>query len=510
MPQINPPLVMPTRPNLRDSDVAGFLATIYKSHALASIARFLCLDRLHISEFEGYAGQAEASDESQFLVKKYYDYNPAVVLNLVVDRDLAKLAIFQGDDGIFQVFVECGMIPGPVKPTPAPGPWPFPIPFPLATPLLFPYQTAALLAGAIRNGLATRLLLERYKRQVWDPLGINSNGTPGSGPPLNLTITNAGTGAPGYSPVPCPYPIATPSNPLLAAVTITQCLYDLTRTMWDSKNWTGTDYVTALSNLTDPMLPGIGILMGWIAGDVLAAGTEYDSVEPVFWQWFNSKFTTKELGTVVGSTLCYLSGFLRCERTVALMTQGQTDPGPELSTPVIFANLAQHCYRHTSATPCEQDPVFTITNAFYAMVVNEFYVSQPKANLAGLANYQAFMVGFEAGLTQGAEAMFASTFAKAYTLGYLSGFRDGYAQGYAAGYKVGYAAGYAAGTPSWIQDLNKIMGDVGTAMSAVKNITSILGAADTVGTIIADVFAVAKPRRGAKKKGNAKRAARHR
>jgi hypothetical protein len=157
------------------------------------------------------------------------------------------------------------------------------------------------------------------------------------------------------------------------------------------------------------------------------------------------------------------------------------------------------------------DNVLTLANWFFQLVVGEFYAIAQNADyktvtqidpVKALTNYQAFVCGFEQGLTAGADVMFANLYDAGwnqgyqlgYGIGYANGFQNGYSQGYAAGWQNEYATGYQDSTnqETWLGSINNVFDGVGGLLSGgttnVSNITTILSDVETAGTVLASIF----------------------
>jgi len=267
--------------------------------------------------------------------------------------------------------------------------------------------------------------------------------------------------------------------------------------------WTAlgqSDYPSALTELTDATVQAAGIIKGWLAGDGLLSSPNYSTYDTAIWKWLNSRYTTKQLGKMMGYTFSYLSGYLGCERTIAAIN-GQTLPTRQNGTQKlgnILPLLTNNTVASATNLAFKKDNVFQLANHFFDLVNGEFYgiAQQSGYSLSALSNYQAFINGFTSGLTQGASVMFSELFdagwdlgnTYGYSIGYASGFRDGYSEGYGAGWQEGYASGYTAGQQTWMSGLTNILSNLGALISDTSTIMKILGDVATVGEVLGAIF----------------------
>jgi hypothetical protein len=487
---ISMPLVIlpPTKPQTANDDVtiAGLLTTFYQASSLGKYGPLFFLHNLNINEFKRYAGLAEGSTptDKPYAVDKFVKYSPAVTFNIQSISALQTIYPFIGVGEPFHVFA---YVDGTT---------------------LVPYQTAQLLSASFLKGLVTRLILEKYK-SIW------------TGPPFNLSIDftlNPAGPPPTATPIPAPIssgtpappgppPTSTPPPPMTAQAWVAAYLINLNHVITAPSTWSGlgsVDYPTALASLTDATTQAAGMINGWSAGDALVSvAGDYATCAPVIWKWLNSRYTTKQLGMMVGYTFCYLAGFLRCERTAGFIT-GAANPPARLNGQSnlsnIYTNLTGSDHAASAQLSFRKDPVFDLANKFFELVNGEFYGIAQQAGylnqLTALANYRDFIVGFEKGLTQGADVMFAELFDEAYNLGYAygynagysSGFRDGYSQGYSAGWQEGYSSGYSAGQQNWMSGLGNIFNSLGNLVGDAGTVGKILGDANTVGEVLGAIF----------------------
>jgi hypothetical protein len=338
--------------------------------------------------------------------------------------------------------------------------------------ILVPYQTAKLLSSAFIYGLTTRLILERYK-DSWQ------NASSGSVPlPYPLPIVAAPpTG--GQTPHPVP-------APLNAADWCHSYLSQLSTLLATPGTWTaaGSKYGTQgysqlLSLMTDSSLQAVGIMMGWLAGDALTDGSYGNSpaCQAAFWKILHKKYTTVEIGMMVGYTFTYLSGFLSCERMKAMIA-GTASPPTQLNDPIKAPALIYNYLNSGSVANKITAP--DIANQLFLFIVQEFYAIAADVNKA--QQYQGFIQGFERGLVLGADVMYQLIFTEAYELGFTTGFEEGYAQGYSAGWTAG--VNYVAGQNTWMTGLSNILGGLSQVLSDANSLL----ADPAVGTIIATLW----------------------
>jgi hypothetical protein len=340
------------------------------------------------------------------------------------------------------------------------------------TPL--PFNTARVLSGSFIKGLLTRLVVDDYHLQL-------------NGKPVQLVL----------SPNPKKDDWQAESWILGYLRTFSEHLqlpdsWDAVRD--DKKN---PDYAKCLSALTDSTLQAAGIVAGWKAGDTLLGlpDAQKTTIRGSILTLLHSQFTTREVGMAIGYSLCYLAGYISSERSIQVVEgkpSSKAYAGPD-KLAFVFESLGNHIRSKSQGLI----GAFEIANKLFALVVAEFYIvaTDPQYNnntgkiqVTACQDYQAFLLGFERGLLNGAELTFTELFNEAYGLGYSDGFRDGYSQGYAAGWQDGYRVGYNAGSNqgTWLNSLHTILGDVGTALG---DLNTVLSDAKTAGTVITALFA---------------------
>jgi hypothetical protein len=326
--------------------------------------------------------------------------------------------------------------------------------------ILLPYHTAKLLSSGFIYGLATRLILDKYK-QAWSSVGVNLQyGLPIiSAPPKNL-------------------PSVTPTA-LNAADWCQQYLQTLSSKLTSPATWTtaGGDYFSGLSLLTDSSVQVVGITMGWLAGDALTDGnaTQYQAD---FWTLLSGlnqanypNYTTVHVGMMVGYVFSYLSGFLSSERSKAMIAGNKPpDPltDPVRAPPEIYSYLTSSPGPSTNVPPPSSIPA-NVGNQLFFFILQEFY-SIAASNANKSRQYQGFLQGFQQGLLLGADVMYQLLYTEAYRLGYTSGFVDGYSQGYSAGWTAGYGAGYAQGQANWISGLSNIFNGLSNTLGSISSV----------------------------------------
>lgn len=458
----------PQPTKLNDAAVENLLSTIFGTSSISQAGGYFYLHSLNMREFEKYAGYATTNPDQPFPVTKYTQHSTSATLNIQSIKALQTVPPFVGAAELYHVFVY------------------------LDATTLVPYQTASLLSTCFISGLVTRLLLERYAIKWRNLLGVA----------LNLTL--AAAPLPGRAKRGNRGSVPSPMN---ATDWIATYLTSLSRSLLVSGTWTSlgqSDYCSALSMVTPATLQAIGMVKGWTTGDALVASSaDYAACEAKIWKWLNSRYTTRQIGTIAGYTLCYLAGFLESERTQALIN-GQASPPSQLQGPDnirnVFGDLNNWDGSRSRSFQFQQDPAFDIVNGLFEVVNGEFYAvaqQQPFPNRSVvLSDHQAFLNGFTDGITEGAQVMFVDLFdagwnlgyAYGYTAGYSTGFQSGYSQGYSAGYQEGYAVGYNAGQPTWMSGLQTVINDVGSIVSDVKTVGTILGDISTAGQILGALF----------------------
>jgi hypothetical protein len=412
--------------------------------------------------------------DSDVLVQNYYQYqnNVQLYLHSISAMGANALKVFSGSAQPFQVFVSIdrtSAVSGS------------------AAKVLVPYQTAVVLSGAFIHGLVTRLLLDKYKT-TWAALN----------PPIALWNPLPLVAAPPKGGGPAPNPLPVPMN---ANDWAQKYLSTLSTNLQNPASWNAlsaahgsTDYFGCLSYATDSSLQTVGISMGWLAGDALTDGTypNAQACQAAIFTLLKGKYKANDFGWMVGYTFSYLSGFLSSERTKAMIA-GTTAPSQEADpskAPLnIYNALLNAAAGATSGVT--QANVSSIADTFFKFVLSEFYAVSG-GSPAEAAKIQGFLLGFEQGLTAGAEVMYRQLFeegyalgyAKGYELGYTTGFKNGYTQGYSAGWTSGYAVGYQNGQNTWMSGLQNIIGGLGGMLNDPGTMTTILGDISVGRTII--------------------------
>ena len=459
---------------MTDTEVATYLTTLYKSTVFAPYGCYFYLNNMTASDFLSCTGPAMETPDQIYQYNKY-----AADLPTHFGLNVQFISALGGTTGS-KAFAKAGL------------PWQVFVKLDNYTqsPVLLPFQTACALSLTFIKGLVTRLILEKYN-DLWSSIR-----PPISVPSLPLV-------PPSSPPPPAPPPLTVLS---WATTYVTSLSVELT-TVANWTKWPVQDYSQCLSNMTDASLQVAGLATGWSAADALISAADNTSIQAI-WNLLNRRYTTQHLGAMVGYTFCYMSGYLKNERIAALM-QGVTPPaqiaGPA-ELPTIYTNLAQNIDT-TSTSGSYAQPTFDITNRFFALVVGEFfsitqntsYAPPPPSTSAtdALASYQAFITGFETGMSQGADVLFTDLYTEGweageqfgYSIGYSNGYRDGYSQGYAAGWQAGYSAMPAA-TSTWMSGLNNIFGGLGNLLDDAGQLPGILSDVGTVGQAIASIFSL--------------------
>jgi hypothetical protein len=468
---VPPPLVVPPvlSPSLQDQDKANFLATLFSQAGLAPYASYFILHEFSNDDFNNSVGYALGSPDSDVLFQRYYQWNSQAQLYLhsISAMETSALPIFSGRAQPYQVFVSLDKISsggGPAK-------------------ILVPYQTAKLLSGAFIHGLVTRLILDRYKNAwlkattpvpLWADLPLMPAPPKGPNPHPVATAMDAGGWAQKY--------LSTLATNIIVPKTWTAMSSLL------NANHLASDYFGCLNYLSDSSQQTCGIILGWLAGDVIT-DPGFDpkaavACQTAIWTLLNNRYTFVEIGKMVGYTFNYLNGFISSERTLAAISANAVqapDNDPIKGAGQIYNNLSSHVagVAQTDMTP--------LATAFFNFIVGEFYAISG-SNAQSAAKYFGFIEGFAQGLIIAADVLYRQLYNEAYLLGYTNGFRDGYAQGYSAGWTEGYAVGYQAGQNTWMSGLQNIIGGASSLLNDAKTIDSLLKDVGTVGTVIAALF----------------------
>lgn len=464
------PLTPPTPTGLSDAQAATLLQAIYDSPTLSPYGCYFYLNNISVVDFLSAVGGAMETPDQPYPYNKYKTVTPVhFTLSMQCISALGASKVFTKTGQPWQVFVKLDNYQ-----------------------LLFPFHIASVLSISFIKGFVTRLILEAYSNK-WSTIQ----------PPFSI---------PALPLIPYPPPPQAQTG-LTVDLWAQYYLKSLSSTFQDVKNWDHwgvQDYGQCLSNMTDASLQVAGIVTGWHAADQLIANAETATVANV-WKLLNAKYTTRHLGMMVGYAFCYLSGYAKNER-IALIMQGAkpsaSQNGPA-TIPAIYNNLSNNV-ELLCGSGSYQKELFDMGNRFFRLVVGEFYaITQnpnyvpppPSTSVAGaLAAYQAFIVGFERGMSLGADVLFTDLYVAGwdageqfgYNLGYSNGFRDGYSQGYGAGWQAGYDAN--VNTPStWMGGLSNIFQNLGTVLGDADKIAGqigpILGDVKTVGTVVAAIFA---------------------
>ena len=263
--------------------------------------------------------------------------------------------------------------------------------------------------------------------------------------------------------------------------------------------WAGT-YFSGINSLADNVIQVAGLLDGWRFGDKLFDGSISGGPACIaaLRQLVNSRHTSMHVGYMVGYTLFYLCGYLNNERTAQLVGGNPLDP-PLTAAADIFNKYSTHSLQlvHRGGSPASG--MFAVANQFYDVVLADYYLltQKPSPNVAVLANYYAFLQGFQQGQGSAATAMFAvmynagwgngydAGFAAGYQVGYTAGFDTGYGEGYSTGWKAG---NYANGGGSFTSTLNGVFTNLGQSVSDVNTIVTDITSVASAGTALASLF----------------------
>lgn len=280
------------------------------------------------------------------------------------------------------------------------------------------------------------------------------------------------------------------------------CLTDLQtklqlRATWDSCG--STDYFQCLTMLTDASPQLAAIICGWCAAEQYDLHPQQQQGE---WQYIfgllGTRYTTGEIGMMMGYTFSFISGFLKNERTNKIKTGGGELPGlfGQTSVPSIYHNLSDNMNYLRSSGEFQGDQTFNLPSLFYNFITAEFFalIQKDLSNTKSLIDYKAYSSGYVSGMTLGADTMYAQLFntgwnegyQSGYTSGYSNGFRDGYSQGYNAGWQAGYSDVPQAQS-GW-SSLGNITDSLGSLLGNANQVVSIVGDVVSVGTVIAGLF----------------------
>jgi hypothetical protein len=373
-----------------------------------------------------------------------------------------------------------------------------------------PFDTGALISACFIKGLVTRLVLGLYV-PIW------KNYAPNKVLPIafeDLSPTHLRGAVPTHAHLRGSAPTGGTPAANMESWIATQ-LTALASNFVLPSTWNGTPTNTALYSQcvmerTDPSLQLAGILMGWRAGDALVAATgttDGENAKTQIWRLIGYRYTTKEVGKMMGYVFMVLSGFLNNDRTNNVINYNSTSPLPNPpentpgSLPTLFSQFGNQLFMTRQSN--KPNVIQEFVDRFYQLIEGEFYGIVENSAFVdpgdALMSYHAFMVGFVRGTVASADQLFDELYNEGYQagyqngyesglqIGYTNGFRDGYSQGFAGGYTVGYqngdAAGFSAGSSS--------MGGLGNIINGISGVlgsaSSILSDAGTVGTVISTV-----------------------
>jgi hypothetical protein len=257
------------------------------------------------------------------------------------------------------------------------------------------------------------------------------------------------------------------------------------------KNGTSLGTALAVSESTQPIISD-GLLLGWTAADELLSVDQASGnhrLQKDAWSLLNFRYTFKELGTMTGFTLNYLSGEAMNERIVSLLSVNPPPPNPLNPGDPGYATALLKQAANSDAIRAGKQFLVSFGNVmdaeFYAVSQNKNLKKVDKQML--LARYCNFIEGYQRGLSKAANVVYEEITGQTYDLAYADGFRDGYALGYAAGWKDGYAAGNAA---AWAQANVIIAGlqsQISSLQSQLNNANSGGGFWGDVGGVLNDV-----------------------
>lgn len=457
-----------------DAEVATQLTILYESQVFAAYGCYFYLNNMTASDFLSCTGPAMETPDQLYQYNKYAaDLPTHFGLNVQFISSLGGAsgsAAFAKSGLPWQVFVKLDNY--------------------TQSTVLLPFQTACALSLTFIKGLVTRLILEKYN-DLWSNIK----------PPIS--IPSFPLVPPSAPPPPAPPPLTVFSW----ATTYVGSLSTELTNVANWKKWPIQDYSQCLSNMTDASLQVAGLATGWSAADALISAADNATMQAI-WILLNRRYTTADLGAMVGYTFSYMSGYLKNERIAAMM-QGVAPPSQQAGPaelPTIYANLATNIDT-TSTSGSYTQTTFDITNKFFALVVGEFFSITQNASYKppppstsvtdALASYQAFITGFERGMSLGADVLFTDLYTEGweageqfgYSIGYSNGYRDGYSQGYAAGWQAGYAA-IPPQTSTWMSGLNNIFQGLGNLLDDAGQLPTILSDVGSVGQAIASIFSL--------------------
>jgi hypothetical protein len=343
-----------------------------------------------------------------------------------------------------------------------------------------PFHLAQTISAAFFSGLVTRYLLEQYK--IACKFTIFPNGS--------------------FSLKPGPTPPVSPAKPARSADRWVDEYFDgLSKRATDPAQWNSA-YFDSVYALSDPSLQIAGIIDGWRLVDKITDGdVKNDKAIPAVLSLMNSRYTSIELGKMVGYALFFLCGFVNSDRTIKA-AQGK-DPGALNSDP---GSILSQYSKHT--LDVGHDPngglaqTFDLVHKFYTTVLSDYYLlsqKQPK-NDDLLAKYYNFLDGFQTGVDQSASALFLLFYkqgyedgydvgyAQGYKVGFTAGFSTGYSEGYSNGWQAGYSTGYSDGPGSFTGVLNGVVSQLGSNLGNISGIVNDLSTAGSIGSAIGALF----------------------
>jgi hypothetical protein len=356
---------------------------------------------------------------------------------------------------------------------------------------------AELISACFIDGLVSRLILGQYV-PIWKNYAPNKT--------LPIAFEDLSP-VPGPGPAPTGPTPATNMDKWYAAVFTALASKCSLSTTWNGSATDPTLYGECVTNQIDPGLQLAGIMMGWRAGDALAAaiGTpDGTAAWNAIWQFLGYRYTTELLSRMMGYTFMVLAGFLDNDRTGNVINYKGTAPFPA-PPQASQGNLVPLFNQFTNQMLLTRNSnkislLRELIDRFYRLIEGELYGITQNSSYPGnagqtLIQYNAFIGGVVHEMTAAADQLFDEIYNAGYQagyesglqIGYTNGFRDGYSQGFTGGYTVGYqngdAAGYAAGASS--------VGGLGSIVSGIRNVlgsaSSILSDAGTVGTVISTV-----------------------
>jgi hypothetical protein len=247
----------------------------------------------------------------------------------------------------------------------------------------------------------------------------------------------------------------------------------------------------------------VGLTLGWKAASQLLAfdTTKKHQYVADAWQLIHNRYSTRDIGKLVGFTLNYMVGYTQNERIAK---------GAQPNDNVTDNNALLVKVTNNKTIASSKQFVQSVYNSWLA---ESFAISQlnVKANWQLLDDYANVLEGYSAGVNKSFGDIYTEEGNIEWSAGYARGFQDGYEAGYAAGWYDGDAYGNAqawaqanqiiTGLQNQIASLqnqlnnasqgnsgNNCSGFWGTISCAVNTFTGIVGPASTIIGIVSSLF----------------------